>query len=75
MEFTDEEIGELTYLVKARIAELDVEEKSAKRMKNISIIDQERTLLEEILEKIAPENNQSGGRRRKNRKTRKNRKD
>lgn len=75
MDFTEEEIGELTYLVKARIAELDVEEKSAKRMKNISIIDQERTLLEEILEKIAPENNQSGGRRRKNRKTRKNRKD
>lgn len=75
MDFTEDEIGELTYLVKARIAELDVEEKSAKRMKNISIIDQERTLLEEILEKIAPENNQSGGRRRKNRKTRKNRKD
>ena len=73
MEFTEEEIAEMTYLVKARIAELEVEEKSAKRMKNISIIEQETTLLEAILEKLG--GTASGGRRRKSRKTRKNRKD
>jgi len=73
MQFTEEEVGELTYLVNARIAELEVEEKSAKRMKNLSIIEQETTLLEAILEKLG--GTLSGGRRRKNRKTRKNRKD